>query len=118
MKNLTTALLFTSLLFAAPVMAGSGHEHGHGHSHTEKAISSAEAISKATKKVKQLADAGKLDKTWGEAKASKAEQKTFSHDPEWVVSFKNSKITDSSKQTLYVFLKMSGHYIAANYTGK
>ena len=118
MKNLTTVLLFSSLLFTAPAMAGSDHEHGHSHGHAEKAVSDAEAIKQATKKVKQLANSGKIDKSWATITASKAEKKTFAHDPEWVISFKNSKVADSSKQTLYVFLKMSGHYIAANYTGK
>ena len=31
MKILATALVLSSLLFGAPVLAGSGHDHGHSH---------------------------------------------------------------------------------------
>ncbi len=37
---------------------------------------------------------------------------------EWLVIFNNENITDEEKQTLYVFLTISGEYIAVNYTGK
>ena len=114
MKNLATALLLSFVLCATPVMAGSGHEHGHSH----EPISSKEAISKATKKVRQLAEAGKIDSTWSKTNATNAEQKEFSNSLEWVVAFTNDKVSDSSKQTLYLFFSLDGSYIAANYTGK
>ncbi len=114
MKNLATTLLLSFVLFAAPVMAGSGHDHGHSH----EPISSKEAISKATKKVQQLANAGKIDSSWSKIKAASAEQKEYSKVLEWVVTFKNDKVSDSSKQTLYLFFSLDGNYIAANYTGK
>lgn len=116
MKNLSAIFLFSCSLFAAPVIAGSGHDHGHGHSH--EATSSAVVITLAGKKVKQLAEAGKIDSTWAAIEASKAEQKTFAHDPEWVVSFKNDQIKETSKQTLYLFFSLHGQYIATNYTGE
>ena len=52
------------------------------------------------------------------AKPAKAEKKTFAKGPEWVVSFNNDKIKNKTKQTLYIFYSLNGHYIAANYTGK
>ena len=116
MKNLAITLLFSSILFATPAMAGSGHDHGHGHE--QKAASSEVVLSRASKKVKQLADAGKIDPSWAEVKSSNIEQKTFSKESEWVVTFKNNKISDSSKQTLYIFFSLAGHYIAANHTGQ
>lgn len=116
MKILTTTLLL-SLLFCAPAMAGSGHSHDADGGHSFNPISSDEAINRASNKVKQLADAGKIDATWSGIKAASAEKKTYSHGPEWVVIFKNDKASDAEKQTLYLFYSLDGHYIAANYTG-
>lgn len=36
----------------------------------------------------------------------------------WLIIFINEKITNTSKQKLYVFLTLAGDYIAANFTGK
>ena len=118
MKNLMTTLLFLlSLLFGAPTMAGAGHEHDNDGGHSHGPISSDSAISKASKKVKQMADAGKIDTTWSEINAASVDQKVYSKGPEWVITFKNNKINDTAKQTLYLFFSLDGHFIAANYTG-
>lgn len=114
MKNLVATFLFSSLLFVTPVIAGSDH----GHSHEQKAASSEVVLNQASKKVRELVDTGKIDASWAEVKSSGIKQKTFSHDPEWVVTFKNSKISDPTKQVLYLFYYLNGNYIAANYTGK
>jgi uncharacterized protein YdeI (BOF family) len=115
MKTLATVIALSVLLCTTPVMAGSGHDHGY--SQAQKAVSSKQAGSLAVKKVKELADAGKIDSSWSGLKVSTIEQKTFSHDPEWVVMFVNDKIAETEKQKLYVFLTLSGSYIATNYTG-
>jgi len=114
MKNLAATLLLSFVLFATPAMAGSGHDHGQ----SRTPISSDEVISKATKKVQQLAEAGKIDGSWSKISAAGAEQKEYAKGPEWVVTFKNDKVSDSSKQTLYTFFSLDGSYLAANYTGK
>ncbi|MDH5377166.1 MAG: DUF6488 family protein, partial [Gammaproteobacteria bacterium] len=61
--------------------------------------------------------AGKIEESWAGTKPATVEKKTFSQGPEWVVSFSNKKVADASKQTLYMFYSLDGHYIAANYTG-
>lgn len=116
MRNISTVLLVSSLLFTSPVMAGAGHDHGGGHSHG--AVSSEAVIMKATEKVKSLAESGKIDKSWAGIKAVGATQKTFANEPEWVVTFKNEKLSDVTKQTLYLFFTLDGGYIATNFTGK
>jgi ABC-type protease/lipase transport system fused ATPase/permease subunit len=116
MKNLTAAVLFSTLLFTTQVMAGAGHDHGH--SHDQQTITSEEAVSRASEMVNKLAKAGKIDTTWASVASNNVEQKTFSHDPEWVVTFKNTKVSDVAKQSLYVFFSIDGQYIATNYTGK
>jgi len=113
MKNLlSTILLLSSLLVGLPVIAGAGHSHSHG------PVSSDEAINRASKKVNYLAKAGKIDASWSTIKkAASAEKKTFSKGTEWVITFKNDKLSDASKRSLYMFFSLDGHYIAANYTG-
>jgi hypothetical protein len=118
MKNLIAALFFlSSLFFGAPILAGSGHEHDSDGGHSHGPISSDSVINRASKKVNKMAAAGKIDAGWSGVKAASVEQKTYSKGPEWVIMFKNGKINDAAKQTLYLFFSLDGHYIAANYTG-
>ena len=115
MRHFIPLLILTFCFITTPALAGPGHEHDHGHSHGP--ISKTAAIDKATKKVKQLVDKGKIDASWAKVSAANAEQKTYSKGPEWVVTFKNDQISDASKTTLYIFYTLDGHYLAANYTG-
>lgn len=114
MKNLVTALLFSTLLLAfpvAPVMAGAGHSHG-----PKVAISSEQAASQASKFLIRMIDAKKIDTSWRKITPGSVEKKTFSQSPEWVITFKNLTIKDPSKQTLYMFLSLYGDALGANYT--
>jgi len=118
MKNLTLILLFLSAtLFTSLIMAGGGHEHDSDGGHSQGPVSSDNVINRALKKVSKMATAGKIDASWSGVKAGHAEQKTYSKGPEWVVTFKNDKIKDTAKKTLYLFFSLDGHYIASNYTG-
>ena len=122
MKNVSiVSILFTAFVLCTPVYAGSGHAHDKdgGHSnHAHGPISEAKARAKATKTMQSLAKRGVIDKSWSSVKPVKAEKKTFAKGEEWVVSFKNNKVKDKAKQTLYIFYSLDGHYIAANYSGK
>lgn len=113
MRNISTVLLVSSLLFVSPVMAGAGHDHGSGgHSHGSIPIN--EITKKATEKVKSLIASGKLEKSWADVKADSAS----SRGDEWVVTYKNDKASDATKRTLYMFFSLDGIYIATNFTGK
>lgn len=115
--QLRTACLGLMLaLSSVGAFAGGGHDHGSG-GHAHVAITSDQAITKATEKVRQLSNAGKIDASWSTVSAAGAEQKTYTKGPEWVVTFKNDKVSDAAKQTLYVYFSLDGHYLAANYTG-
>ena len=105
------------LFICPPLVAGPGHEHGPGGGHSHGPISAEAASKKAKKRIKQFISAGKIDASWANVKVASAKQKTYSKGPEWVVTFKNEKITDAKKQTLYFFYTLDGHYIAANFTG-
>ncbi len=121
MKNLSKIyLLIAAFGFAAPVYAGAGHSHDKdgGHSHSSGPISEVKAKSKAKRTMHNLVKRGVINKSWTSAKVIKAEKKSFSKGLEWVVSFYNDKEKDKTKQTLYIFYSLDGHYIAANFTGK
>jgi len=111
MKNLVflVTLTLTSISFAGP---GGGHSHGHSHSHDTPAISKEKAAELGKKHIQRLIKAKKLDTSWLNSKLDKSEIKKN----EWVVTFNNEKGAKGKK--LYIFLKKSGGFVAANFTGK
>ena len=116
MRLKTLLLGFTLGLFSIMAVAGGGHDHGHGHSHSP--VNQATANSKATKIIASFIKQKTLDKSWASTTVSSSEKKSFNGKEEWVVSFVNEKADDTEKRKLYVFLTLSGDYVAANYTGK
>jgi hypothetical protein len=108
------SLIFSLIIFLFPLVAfsGSGHDHGHAR------ISKSQAEMVATTVIESFVEKKKIDSSWKSIKASTSEKKKFPNGLEWVVSFKNENISDSAKQTIYVFLTLDGGYLATNYTGK
>ena len=121
-KYVSLYLMLLLSAFSLSAYAGTGHSHdkdgGHSQHANAEPINEAQAMQKATQTMKNLAEKGVIDKSWSTTQAVKAEKKNFAKGDEWVVSFYNETITDKTKQTLYVFYSLDGHYIAANYTGK
>lgn len=115
MRYLISTLASLFVLLASPVYAGAGHDHGHGHSH--EPVTQVEAEEIAANSVAKLVQRKKIDGSWSTVAVHSSEQKEFGGQMEWVVIFKNEKVTDPEKQTLYVFLTLEGRYLAANYTG-
>jgi len=105
-------------LFSSYALAGGGHNHDHGHSHSHTQVDQATAKSNALDIVKNLVKRNKLDKSWAAVTDGTVEKKTFNGNPEWLAIFVNENISDTDKQTFYVFLTLGGDYIAANFTGK
>lgn len=119
MKFRTFSLGFILGLLSFTAMAGSGHDHGHGHGHSPSLpVTQETATINATRIVGELARRNKLDGSWASVTASSVEKKVFKGRQEWVAVFINDKIADTKKQKLYVFLTLSGDYIAANFTGQ
>ncbi|MDH5231890.1 MAG: DUF6488 family protein [Gammaproteobacteria bacterium] len=116
MKKQLVALFFVNFLITSSTVAGPGHEHEHG-SHNHSPISKTEAATKAEKRLQNLVQQGKIPQSWGGKKVASVSQKTFKGKQEWVVTFSNPKIADENKQTLYMFFRLDGHYLATNYSG-
>lgn len=111
----TIALFFTPLT----AMAGNehNHDHGHDHNHNHEPVTRQQAEHFANDIVLQLVEKGKIESSWKSAPVNQAMKKQFGKELEWVINFKNEKITDPKKQTLYIFLSLTGEYIAANFSG-
>lgn len=118
MRKLTAITLICLGLVGTPAVAGPGHDHDQGHGHSHGPVAGNVASEKAAKKIEQLVQAGKIDASWAGVKPVSVEQKTFANGPEWVITFKNDRVKETSKQTLYLFFSLDGHYIAANHTGE
>jgi hypothetical protein len=121
MKILT--ILF-SLLISSFSFAGIGKGHDHGHSHGGKThshektikVDAQKAEELARNKVRVLAFQEKIESSWNDSKLGTAKLKKIKNKSEWVLTFKNEK--GSKGKILYIFLKPTGEFIAANFTGK
>ena len=113
-----TLLLMTALILSGSIFASGdhGHSHGHGHAHEAHAVSKEKTIEIAKAHVARLVKLGKINATWKSATLNKSEKKKFGSKTEWVVSFKNDKGVKG--KMIFIFLKESGKYVAANFTGK
>ena len=116
MKLRTLLLGFVLGLLPITAMAGTGSGHDHGHSH--EPINQSTANLMATNIIVSFVKQKTIDKSWESTTVSSSEKKTFNGRKEWVVSFVNEKVTNANERKLYIFLTLSGDYIAANYTGK
>ncbi len=92
--------------------SGVGHTHSHSPATKDKILDIAKGV-----RDKLIAD-GKVGATWKGIEPDGAEQKDFGKKREWVVTFKDPKAADKTKETLYLFFSLPGNYLAANYTGK
>lgn len=113
--KLKTFLLGSFLsLFSATTMAGGNHSHGPAKSPVTQEV----AQTKSKKVIDSLIERKKIDSSWSSITKSTVKRGSYKGNPEWVVAYVNDKITDPDKKTLYIYLTISGDYLAVNYTGK
>lgn len=110
-------LLRTLALGLSLSLVGSGVAMAHAdHKHEQQPeIDEAKAKARAGEEVVRLVGEQKVDAAWKEASVKSATKRTADNRVEWVVTFASAKAAD---KTLYVFLKASGEFVAANFTGK
>ncbi len=108
MRKITFCLMMFFVLTVNSAHAGDGHNH-------DNELSLNQIQEKASGFVARIVGKGQLDASWTELKPQKT-QETSNH--EWLVTFVNPEIKDHEKQTLYMFMTLSGEYIAANFTGQ
>jgi hypothetical protein len=114
MRIQTIILSLSISFFSLSTLAGSDHDHGQNHT----PVTQSQAEQDATDGILRLVEQSKIDGSWKSAPVEKTLKKKFGDNMEWVISFKNENITDPAKQIIYVFLTLSGEFLAANYTGE
>lgn len=112
--------LAVSLLAARGAVAHPDHDHPHP---PKKAAPSAPAITedaaktRAGEELARLVSVKKIDPSWKDAGRLGAIKKAGDAKKwEWLVTFDNDTVKENKR--LYVFLKPSGEFVAANFTGK
>jgi hypothetical protein len=114
----TLLSLAISLLASQHAIAHPDHDHPPKAPPAEKAaIAEDAAKARAQEELVRLVSIKKIDASWKDAgrlntikKAGEAKRW------EWLVTFDNDKVKENKR--LYVFLKPSGEFVAANFTGK
>lgn len=72
--------------------------------------------SRAKEEVARLVTKKKLEESWKTTEIKGLEKRTYKKTWEWVATFENAGA--KKEKVLYVFLKPTGQFVAANFTGK
>jgi hypothetical protein len=115
--NARAALLSVAL---ASLSGQSALAHGnHKHQTAQAELGEEQAKARAQQELERLISIQKLEASWKESGQLKGvEKKGTGPAWEWLATFENPKVADKSKKVLYVFLKPTGEFVAANFTGK
>jgi len=119
MKTLIiTLVVISSLLSARSALAHGGHG---GHDEPPRvapaALAEAQVRLRVAEEVARLVDVKKIPESWKEATFRTVERKPTPAGWEWLATLDNPK-GKKNEQTLYVFLKPTGEFVAANFSGK
>lgn len=107
--------LLSALTLSSNVQAGEG---GSCHFHGNKPVAETVVVDCANQRRDALVKRGKLESSWTHVKHSSIEQVDGKKGKEWKLTYQNGAATDKSKEKLYMFYALAGHFIAANHTGK
>jgi hypothetical protein len=102
------------LLGATPAMTVLAHPD-HKHEAPRPEIDAEAAKARATEELARLVTKKKLEPSWQEATIKGIEKREGKKGWEWLATFDNKAVAG---KVLYVFLKPSGDFVAANFTGK
>ena len=122
--NPRTLLLSFALATLGGQVALAHPEHDHAPKRapapapTKKAdLDEAAAKARAQEEIARLLSVKKIDASWKEASRFDAIKKSGDATKwEWLVTFDNAQVKENKR--LYIFLKPSGEFVAANFTGK
>ena len=110
---------FIKVLLVAVGLTFAGAAYGHSdHVHApKKPVTEDVAKKNAVDSIGVLIKKKKLEDSWSKAEFVSIEKKQFGKKMEWLAIYKNSAVKDVAKQKLYIFMKLSGEFLAANYSG-
>lgn len=81
------------------------------------AFDGAAAATKARSVVETMIARNIVDTSWRGVPVTSTELQTQTAGKRWVVKFRNERVADRARQTLYVMFSEDGAYLAANHTG-
>jgi hypothetical protein len=117
-----TLLLTVALTLCGSRLAAShpgGHDDEHHHAPKKAAIDEKAAKARAQQELERLVKVKKVGDSWKTAARFHEAKKQGEGDKwEWLVTFDNDQVKEKDKQRLFIFLKPSGEFVAANFTGK
>lgn len=118
-RGIFAPILFFFLVKSNFAFSGPSKDHMHFNKGVtnNRSISKTKAIELAQGHVFRLTMKGKLNRSWLRSKFLDIKKKMFYGKNEWVLRFKNEKEIEKV-DILYIFLKMDGSYLAANFSGK
>ncbi|WP_309891277.1 DUF6488 family protein [Archangium sp.] len=116
--NARAALLSVALASLAGQSALAHENHHHPAARAELGEEGAKA--RAQQELERLVSIQKVEASWKESGQLKGVEKKKGAGKawEWLATFENPTVADKSKKVLYVFLKPTGEFVAANFTGK
>lgn len=89
-----------------------------GHNHTvQNPIVRDEALDIAARILEKLVEKNFVATSWLSVKPAAADKNKTATGEEWKIRFNNPKEIDPAKRSVYIFLTVTGEYIAANFTG-
>ena len=123
---LKTTIIGLALTSGTLYAHGNHKDSSHGYAPTQDELSTEHIQRVSTEEIKRVANRQvislikkeKIEKSWSRAAILNMDKKQFHRSTEWVVTYKNKKIKDELKQTLYIFVDLYGKITGANHTGK
>ncbi|MEZ4741064.1 MAG: DUF6488 family protein [Bdellovibrionota bacterium] len=110
---LSSLLVMFNLTVATLAFSHSDHHHP-----PKKPVTEDVAKKNAQESVNMLIKTKKIENSWTKSQFVSLEKKRFGSSEEWVATYLNKAIKDTAKQKLFIFMRLSGEFLAANYTGK
>jgi hypothetical protein len=108
------ALLCTIAMSLGGARYASAHP---GHAHEARPeINEESAKVRAKEEVDRLVSKKKVPESWKDVAIKSMEKRTYKKGWEWVAIFEDAQA--KVNKVLYVFLKPTGAFVAANFTGK
>ncbi len=93
------------------------HNHANCHVHLKNEVSKQMVEKVAIQELKRLILAKKISPSWQKLPISKIGKTHYGDTNDWVVGFDNIRIKNVKRQTLYIFVSVTGEIRGANYTG-
>jgi hypothetical protein len=109
-------LLLTCVMLGMGLSGAAEAHPDHKHAPARAALDEQGAKDRAKREVDRLIAVKKIDDSWSTSSLKALEKKHLKRGWEWLATFENPAA--AKDKILYIFLKPSGEFVAANFTGR